>query len=52
VVAEGIEDTATADWLRSRGCDIGQGYTFARPVPPAAMLALALRLGTGRELVA
>ncbi len=52
VVAEGIEDTATADWLRTRGCDIGQGYCFARPAPAEALLAMALRLGTGRELVA
>jgi diguanylate cyclase len=52
VVAEGIEDTATADWLRARGCDIGQGYTFARPASAEALVAMALRLGTGKELVA
>jgi len=52
VVAEGIEDTPTADWLRARGCDIGQGYTFARPASAEALVAMALRLGTGRELVA
>jgi diguanylate cyclase (GGDEF)-like protein len=52
VVAEGIEDTATADWLRTRGCDIGQGYCFARPAPADALLAMALRLGTGSELLA
>lgn len=34
VVAEGIEDAATADWLHRHGCDIGQGYYFSRPVPP------------------
>ena len=33
VVAEGIEDAETAQWLQGRGCDIGQGYTFARPMP-------------------
>ena len=32
VVAEGIEDVATADWLRDHGCDVGQGYLFGRPV--------------------
>jgi diguanylate cyclase len=52
VVAEGIEDTATADWLHTRGCDIGQGYCFAKPAPAAALMAMALRLGAGRELLA
>jgi len=32
VVAEGVEDADTADWLRSQGCDIGQGYFFGMPV--------------------
>lgn len=32
VVAEGVEDAATADWLREHGCDIGQGYYFGAPV--------------------
>lgn len=32
VVAEGIEDAGTADWLREHGCDIGQGYYFGSPV--------------------
>jgi diguanylate cyclase (GGDEF)-like protein len=31
--AEGVEDAATADALRAAGCDHGQGYLFARPVP-------------------
>lgn len=33
VVAEGIETTAQADYLRSEGCDIGQGYLYGRPMP-------------------
>ena len=33
VVAEGIEDRATADLLRSTGCNEGQGYYFGRPMP-------------------
>jgi len=37
VVAEGVEDEATADALRETGCDIAQGYHFARPMPPDAM---------------
>jgi diguanylate cyclase (GGDEF)-like protein len=49
VVAEGIEDQTTADWLRARGCDIGQGYCFARALPPDEFIALAQRLGTAPE---
>ncbi|GIE78438.1 hypothetical protein Aph02nite_43880 [Actinoplanes philippinensis] len=33
VVAEGIEDEETAAALRELGCDIAQGYHFARPMP-------------------
>jgi len=35
VIAEGIEDRATADLLASLGCEQGQGYYFGRPVPAA-----------------
>jgi len=31
VVAEGIEDQETLDWLKELGCDIGQGYFISRP---------------------
>lgn len=34
VVAEGVEDTATLALLRSLGCDVAQGFLFARPGPP------------------
>ncbi|HEX9212577.1 MAG TPA: EAL domain-containing protein [Bradyrhizobium sp.] len=33
VVAEGIENRATADFLMSMGCKEGQGYFFGRPMP-------------------
>jgi diguanylate cyclase (GGDEF)-like protein/PAS domain S-box-containing protein len=33
VVAEGIENRATADFLVSMGCKEGQGYFFGRPMP-------------------
>lgn len=32
VVAEGVEDAETAEWLRDQGCDIAQGYHFAKPM--------------------
>jgi diguanylate cyclase (GGDEF)-like protein/PAS domain S-box-containing protein len=33
VVAEGVETRSQAAYLRSHGCDFGQGYLFGRPVP-------------------
>ena len=36
VVAEGIENKATADFLVSMGCEEGQGYFFGRPMPAQA----------------
>lgn len=36
VVAEGIENRATADFLVSMGCEEGQGYFFGRPMPVEA----------------
>ncbi|WFU19463.1 EAL domain-containing protein [Bradyrhizobium sp. CB3481] len=33
VIAEGIEDRATADFLVRMGCEEGQGYCFGRPMP-------------------
>ena len=35
VVAEGVEDEATATQLRELGCDLVQGYFYTRPLPPA-----------------
>lgn len=32
VVAEGIEDLETYDWLKELGCDIGQGYVISKPI--------------------
>ncbi len=33
VVAEGVEDMSTLDLLRELGCDVAQGFLFARPGP-------------------
>ncbi len=34
VIAEGIETDAQRDILRLAGCDYGQGFLFAQPIPP------------------
>ncbi len=38
VVAEGIEHPEQSTTLRDLGCETGQGFFFARPMPPAALL--------------
>lgn len=38
VVAEGVETEAQFDYLRSRGCDLVQGFLFSRPLPAEAVL--------------
>jgi diguanylate cyclase (GGDEF)-like protein len=38
VVAEGIETEVQAAFLRDHGCDTGQGYLFARPLPAEQIL--------------
>ena len=49
VIAEGIEDRATADFLLSLGCEEGQGYFFGRPMPAADLETrfLLAPLGSG-----
>jgi predicted signal transduction protein with EAL and GGDEF domain len=39
LVAEGVEDEATAAHLASSGCDSSQGYYYARPLPAAELEA-------------
>ncbi len=38
LVAEGIEDAATAARLAALGCDVAQGYAIARPMPVGDLL--------------
>ncbi|SIQ46615.1 EAL domain-containing protein [Marinobacterium stanieri] len=41
VVAEGIETRQQLQLLQARGCQLGQGYLFARPMPVAEALQWA-----------
>ncbi|HYG05818.1 MAG TPA: EAL domain-containing protein [Stenotrophomonas sp.] len=40
VVAEGIEHEAQFNLLRERGCDLGQGYWFSRPVSSTELVRM------------
>ncbi|HKX40934.1 MAG TPA: GGDEF domain-containing phosphodiesterase, partial [Burkholderiaceae bacterium] len=52
IVAEGVETAAQRDALRTLGCDELQGYYFAQPLPPEALLVGELRSADGDEPVA
>jgi predicted signal transduction protein with EAL and GGDEF domain len=43
VVAEGVENAGVYELLRGLGCDEGQGYHMARPMPAHEMAAFAER---------
>jgi len=46
VVAEGVEGAEHVDALRDLGCDIAQGYHYARPMAADEMTDLLERVGT------
>lgn len=39
VVAEGVENKAQADRLAAHGCDVFQGYYFAKPMPKSDLIS-------------
>jgi EAL domain-containing protein (putative c-di-GMP-specific phosphodiesterase class I) len=45
VIAEGVETPEQLAVLRSLGCDVGQGYLFARPMPAAQFVEFVQRHG-------
>ncbi|MDG6773819.1 EAL domain-containing protein [Thiomicrorhabdus sp. ZW0627] len=43
VVAEGVEDSATEELLRSMGCQIVQGFLYSKPIPFSEIEALIVK---------
>jgi EAL domain-containing protein (putative c-di-GMP-specific phosphodiesterase class I) len=43
VVGEGVETEEQAALLRDMGCDMAQGYHFAKPLPPEMVPAFLSR---------
>lgn len=48
VVAEGVEDAATLELLRSLGCDTVQGYLVGRPMPLPELIDTLVKQPTDR----
>jgi EAL domain-containing protein (putative c-di-GMP-specific phosphodiesterase class I) len=46
VVAEGVEGEEHVDALRALGCDIAQGFHYARPMPAGRLSELLDEVGT------
>lgn len=42
-IAEGVETREQRDFLKAAGCDVGQGYFYARPVPAEAFTQLLVK---------
>lgn len=52
VVAEGVERAEDAATLRTLGCTVGQGFFFARPLPPKALESWLAERGSARDKAA
>ena len=52
IVAEGIEKPAQITILQSHGVEYGQGYHFARPMPPIDAEAFILTINEGQAVAA
>jgi diguanylate cyclase (GGDEF)-like protein/PAS domain S-box-containing protein len=52
VIAEGVETVEQRDLLAGAGCDYGQGYLFARPLPAADFDAMLHQQATAEATVA
>ena len=49
-VAEGVEDEEQLQILHDLGCNLAQGYLFARPMPAIEMTTLLAAAAGGRTL--
>jgi diguanylate cyclase (GGDEF)-like protein len=45
IVAEGVEDAPTLEWLGGLGCDIAQGFHIGRPMAPEAIVEVVRARG-------
>ncbi|MCZ4306272.1 EAL domain-containing protein [Zoogloeaceae bacterium G21618-S1] len=46
LIAEGVETRGQADWLRDNGCQAGQGWLFAKPLPLPEFIAFCQQYTT------
>lgn len=46
-VSEGVEEPEQVDFLRAKGCDLVQGFVFARPMPAAEFSVMLEKLQGG-----
>lgn len=51
VVAEGIEDEFSLNWLAEHGCELAQGYFISRPKPASELTSWLLDQKTPKERV-